>query len=334
MTLKESIAKISGWSQDSFKVEELDAGGNNKPFKVYKEDIVYFIKKYFRDKSDPRNRGLTEFNFSQLIWSQGIRNIPEPFFYDDEENIGIFSFIEGYHPDKQIDHSLLIQACTFFDQINSYRQSSGANSLAPASEACFSIDSHIQTIKNRLSRLVQLPTDTEIEIQANQFIKNELLASFQSEVDNLNTNFTGDLQNTILNKSERCLSPSDFGFHNAKINNEILYFFDFEYAGWDDPAKTVCDFFYQPKYPVPTSEINFFTAQIAKSIEIPYEHLIERANILLPFYKIKWCSIALNDFLPSGNRRRLFANQVDEQIRKQSQLLKARDILNRDVHIL
>src|SRR6185503_11886129 len=46
------------------------------------------------------------------------------------------------------------------------------------------------------------------------------------------------------------LSPSDFGYHNAVLaDDETVRFFDFEYAGWDDPAKLVCDFFNQVEVP-------------------------------------------------------------------------------------
>ena len=42
---------------------------------------------------------------------------------------------------------------------------------------------------------------------------------------------------------DKCLSPSDFGFHNVIVEKDkILRFIDFEYAGWDDPAKMVSDF--------------------------------------------------------------------------------------------
>ena len=51
----------------------------------------------------------------------------------------------------------------------------------------------------------------------------------------------------ILAVDKRCLSPSDFGFHNSILDdNGRYYFLDFEYSGWDDPAKMVSDFFLQP----------------------------------------------------------------------------------------
>ena len=55
-----------------------------------------------------------------------------------------------------------------------------------------------------------------------------------------------------LGPRARCLSPSDFGFHNAirRASGELC-FIDFEYAGQDDPAKMACDFLCQPEVPVP-----------------------------------------------------------------------------------
>src|SRR5690606_1492036 len=41
----------------------------------------------------------------------------------------------------------------------------------------------------------------------------------------------------------RLLSPSDFGFHNMlRRDDGSLAFIDFEYFGWDDPAKLAADF--------------------------------------------------------------------------------------------
>src|SRR5438045_7788399 len=53
-----------------------------------------------------------------------------------------------------------------------------------------------------------------------------------------------------LAQSERCISPSDFGFHNTiRSENGRLRFFDFEYAGWVVRAKTGCVFLCQLAVP-------------------------------------------------------------------------------------
>ena len=65
-----------------------------------------------------------------------------------------------------------------------------------------------------------------------------------------------------LGPADRVLSPSDFGFHNALLDRQgNVRFFDFEYAGWDDPAKLVCDFFCQVEVPVPRRLFPSFCAE-------------------------------------------------------------------------
>ena len=58
------------------------------------------------------------------------------------------------------------------------------------------------------------------------------------------------------------MSPSDFGFHNALATpGGRLVFIDFEYAGWDDPAKLANDFFCQPAVPVDARFYDDFVAR-------------------------------------------------------------------------
>ena len=39
--------------------------------------------------------------------------------------------------------------------------------------------------------------------------------------------------------------------NNIIIKKGKIYFIDFEYSGWDDPAKLYCDFILQPKIQIP-----------------------------------------------------------------------------------
>ena len=120
------------------------------------------------------------------------------------------------------------------------------------------------------------------------------------------------------------VSPSDFGFHNAlKTPDGRTRFFDFEYAGWDDPARMLCDFFCQPAVPAPLDYLVRFAASVSADSEEP-DAMLARIRLLFPVYRIKWCCILLNDFLRVGDRRRRFALSDDAQERKASQLAKAR----------
>ncbi len=106
----------------------------------------------------------------------------------------------------------------------------------------------------------------------------------------------------------------------SKAQKEVL---SGAYAGWDDPAKMVCDFFCQPEIPVPLNYFSTFQDIVVKASK-EGESLRERIFLLLPVYRIKWCCIMLNDFLPMDNKRRGFSNQEVSGSRRAVQLKKAR----------
>jgi hypothetical protein len=89
----------------------------------------------------------------------------------------------------------------------------------------------------------------------------------------------------------------------------------------------ICDFFCQPAVPVPMDYYNMFVDTIVSDLSEPEVHL-QRIALLLPVYRIKWCCILLNDFLPVGLARRRFARRdVDLDARRVKQLQKARHCL-------
>jgi thiamine kinase-like enzyme len=110
---------------------------------------------------------------------------------------------------------------------------------------------------------------------------------------------------------ERTLSPSDFGFHHALRDGQgRLAFVDFEYFGWDDPAKTMADFLLHPAMAMTAAQRREFAAgMIALFDDDP--RLAARARILYPWFALKWALILLNEFLPGHLRRRRFAGDDD-----------------------
>ena len=159
------------------------------------------------------------------------------------------------------------------------------------------------------------------------FVRNELSPSWEKVCEGV-VKLSRDLgieMDEDIPLEDRCISPSDFGFHNAILNkDDTLVFIDFEYAGWDDPAKMVCDFFCQPEVPVPMEYFSRFFYETRISLNEP-EYFANRVNLLFPVYKIKWCCIILNDFLPVDNERREYAFGNND--RRELQLNKARKAL-------
>ncbi len=101
-----------------------------------------------------------------------------------------------------------------------------------------------------------------------------------------------EIKDSVLPAKYLQVSPSDFGFHNAIRTTTGIKFFDFEFSGWDDPAKTICDFFNQPKIGISQTHIDWFINHFA--IHCPKDVLSYRIKVLYPLMKFKWVCIILN----------------------------------------
>ena len=100
-----------------------------------------------------------------------------------------------------------------------------------------------------------------------------------------------------------------------------LFFLDFEYAGWDDPAKMICDFFCQPKVPAPFECFE----QVAGALGAGLGHSESlRAVPCCCCLRTgsEWCCILLNEFVPVDAQCQ-YATQANGE-RKSGQLSKAR----------
>jgi len=205
-----------------------------------------------------------------------------------------------------------------------------ATTLPIASEARFSIAAHLSLIRGRIDDLLALLPRSDHDAEPLEFFRRldefwqELSARILACASRLKLNVDEPLA-----REHRCISPSDFGFHNALAEpNGNIRFLDFEYAGWDDPAKVAGDFFAQLAVPVPSEFFDRFATEIGHNFSSS-EKISDRAALLRPAYQIKWCCIALNVFLPVHLARRRFADPgIDEIALKQNQLAKARQLLN------
>ena len=221
------------------------------------------------------------------------------------------------------------QALEFWAQINRHRSEKSAQSLPAASEACFSIADHLQIVQRRIEKLSAIAPTDDIDRTAQKFVNDKLLPGWRQVREKIE-NAAMAAKDQPIPTQYRCLSPSDFGFHNAlQTESGSLVFHDFEYAGWDDPAKLVGDFFCQPKIPVPASFRTQFIQRIMKELSLPPDYQ-QRINLLMDVCRLKWCCIVLNEFLPAGAHRRQFRKNVpDFQERKRRQLDLAAHLLDR-----
>ena len=311
----------------------IQGGGNNRAFRVDAGERRFFLKAYFQHPGDSRDRLGAEFGFSRFAWNHGLRALPEPLARDEENHLGLYEYIQGERlTPGAADAGRVREALDFFLEINHYRDTPDARQLPQASESCFSIDGHIDCVSRRVSRLQRIEDSRPLHRDAGAFAREELEPFWRSCVMHLRRQCEEEsiLSDMMLSPGDRCISPSDFGYHNALVHADgRLRFLDFEYAGWDDPAKTVCDFFCQVAVPVPMDFFELFSGTAATIASNP-EKLRERIRRLLPIYRVKWCCILLNDFLPAGSARRGFADgAADREDREREQLQKAVSALQR-----
>ena len=309
-----------------FSLEPLSASGNNRVFTLYCDGQTFVLKWYFHDATDTRDRLGAEYAFLEHAWNMGLRCIPQPLGKDPSTHLAIYEFVEGYKLDaSHVDEGAVRQATQFLALLNSPQSRAQASALQNASEACFSVAEHFAMVDLRLSRLANMQVESNADRAATELVSS--LAAYWNDTKLhllRGCNALSLSPDGALPLSDRCLSPSDFGFHNALVRPDgSLCFIDFEYAGWDDPSKTVGDFFSHPGVPVSHSQFEPFLMQALA----PYENaqqMAARIRLLEPISQVKWCCIILNEFLPVAARRRNFANPgADNQVRKQRQLEKA-----------
>ena len=318
-----------------FDLALLPGGANNRVARLQWNDRHFLLKVYFQHPHDRRNRLNAEFAFLCYAWNHGIRCVPRPYAIAHDKHAALYEFVEG-RPVRGADvsGSCVRQASAFFQQLNSYRNSTDAAHLPLASESCFSMQEHIGCIARRMARLSLIKGRGQWDRQAVRFIRTRLTPAWQAvsnAVDDQLRRLPAACAR-VMKFNARRLSPSDFGFHNAILTrDQPIHFIDFEYAGWDDPAKTVCDFFCQVAVPVPWSYMPQFTTMVLADQSKPERQIIRaKIRLLLPLYQIKWCCILLNDFLPIEASRRRFAQGTDHRHeRKAAQLTKAGVLLDR-----
>jgi hypothetical protein len=325
----ESIAALlaaAGMPQE-FVLTPLSGGGNNRVYRVECEGQTALLKAYFHHPDDPRDRLAAEFAFSRFAWDADVRSLPQPLARDDEHHLGLYEFVQGRTLKAgEIGAAEVDQAADFFAALNQNKRNSAAAALRAASEACFTLQEHLDCVERRVQRLRQMTRKSQLDHLAADWVESKFAPAWFNARRNAErqADAFGLALDEALPAEDRCISPSDFGFHNAILDADSrLRFIDFEYAGWDDPAKTVCDFLCQPRLPVAEEFADRFTLAVLADCSHAEMHR-RRVELLLPIYRLKWCSIMMNEFLPVGSRRREFARDADShEQRKRQQLEKS-----------
>ena len=315
--------KNVGINEEPRRVITLSGGANNRVYRLdFEKRKSLVCKHYFQHPDDLRQRLQAEFSFLSYAWKIGLRQIPQPLGFDERKNLALYSFVPG-QPIEAVNDEMIDQTCAFFLKLNAHKKE--IQGLPLASESCLMIEDFFSTVERKLAQCRAISLDSPLHHDVKRFIETDLVPTWEILLKDVSFSF-----NQAVAEDDLCITPSDFGFHNALIDVKQLYFLDFEYAGWDDPTKTACDFFCQPKVPVPLKYFEQVTEAVASTTTNPDIYL-KRIKAMLPICRIKWCCIILNAFQKTGQERRRFSDpQVFEKLEKQFSL--AKNYLQRCLH--
>jgi hypothetical protein len=301
----------------------VDGGRNSRVYRLTAPSGVYAFKTYFRHASDSRARMETEFEGLTFLWKNGERDIPRPIASAREQGCAIYEWIEGPRiPSSEVTEADIRSTTAFLVRLAALKSLPGAEALQPASEACFSARALADCLRGRLEPLLARSDHRELSGFLKKDLKPAIESICASSRERLGTIFDADLP-----LAHRTLSPSDFGFHNAlRRPDGTIVFLDFEYFGWDDPVKMICDFLLHPGMAVSSAHKRLF----ARSMLREFSEAAARIHALYPLFGLKWCLILLNEFLPQHLLRRRFAglSEGELEIRQSQQLAKARAMLS------
>ena len=307
----------------NYTTSRLAGGINNPTYLIRNESTRFVLKKITTAPTPIFDRYLAEKQFLHLTNKIGDINTPKLIDCYDTDRILILEYLG---PDENIDIIKIdcqrINDCIkFIHRLNSKIELSKEIVKQRAADCYLDLSGHIENINSRVINFDVLHLSDEYKNNAS-----ELLFL-------LNKNWLKLKENTLkfieinpeknsIDKSFLIVSPSDFGFHNVIVSKRTNYFIDFEFSGWDDPAKLYCDFILQPKIPIPSC----FHAMLKKEL-INQNYLNKynaRIDILYKLLEFKWHTIKYS-FL---NKHKYQLNQFNN-----SNLLKikSKDYIN-EIH--
>ncbi len=308
-------------------LERVAGGGNNLALRARAGERSWLVKGYAHHPGrDGRDRLEREFGLLSFLWREGVRCVPEPVAASLERSLAVYSWIEGARPAPgEIGAADVSALARFLGSLWSLRERTGTAALPLAAEATFSPRELVQVLERRFERLRADTEKDELGREALSFVEGDLSRAFGEVRDRVLGAADADL---LLPVTERTLSPSDHGFHNALRTPSGWVFIDFEYGGWDDPAKMLADALLQPAVPIPAALARGFLDETIGLIGRE-SALYARLRRLYPLWSIKWCLILLNEFLPQGRERRRLAGGDPALDARPAQLRKARVALER-----
>lgn len=284
-------AQRLGANPDS--LAQLAGGMNSLLYKCSSLEASWVVKQYPQSSSDASKRMQAELDFLIYCSVASPLNVAELVQVDYARRCLILKYINGSSCPEGVSPSIsqLKDAFKFFRDLNENKDLAKEHVSANAKDSFVALLSHVELIESRISMMSTDHIESGRRIFASSLLDQIKTHSYNVKImvdKEINDGSVSDL----IDLNDLCISPSDFGFHNAIITADKTIFIDFEFSGWDDPAKTCIDFVLQPRNPV-----NISLASACSSFFPDVKNLYSRRTaLLLKILDLKWKIIILGLF--------------------------------------
>ena len=329
---------LEHWAEETLGVgvaqsELLPGGGNSCVKALFLQDGQQHIAKLYEPPRMGRLDSLeVESQTLRFFACHNLAGVPRPLALDELRRWLLMTNVPGERrPTDKINEADVQALLNFLKVLDDLGEKDGARQLPAASEATFSLRQLHGQLSDRLDCLWESPDEDDVALEMRSFLDNDLFMALQVFLSRAETQLrrAGLTADDELAAEHRRLSPSDFGFHNAlRAADGTWSFVDFEYFGWDDPAKTLADLLLHPRMSLAPS-LQRLLVQERLTVLANDTNLLTRLRATLPVFGIKWCLILLNEFLPEGRQRRRAAAGANTTDQRPGQLSKARALLQR-----
>ena len=288
----------------------------------------YVIKGYAPAERGQRDRMRAEIEFLTYAELVSPRYVPKLIHHDPSLRCIVIEYTDGesYAEGVVPASHHLNGALNFFRLLNADRATAKKYISLDAAEGFLRLSEHVVNARNRLSQMGTDHLPRELKIQATDLLK-KLNSASERVMNKTESLISSGTVSDSIDPDQRCISPSDFGFHNAIRTNSGPKFIDFEFSGWDDPAKAAVDFALQPGVPtgIPTSSL--LAAANCNQINM----IKKRCETLGPVLRIKWLCIILAVLQPERLMKVLVTHpQIEPEALIYQRLIQAEKYLQQE----
>ena len=205
----------------------------------------------------------------------------------------------------------MLVAADFLGRLREVSRKEESRKLGIASEAFFAANLIVDNVRLRLARLDAVSDQGPTYDAMREFLEKDFKPFLKRRRVEVTAGGGGDVIRRRIGLAATHAEPLGLWFSQRfATTGRPIIFLDFEYSGWDDPAKMIADFLLHPAIELsPDSKKRFASAMSPLS---NWPDLLARVESVYPLFGLKWCMIILNEFSPTSLRPAICRHGIGE----------------------